>query len=189
MYTGVRVISTYSVTGSTMVLIVWHDRDLLSCDLHQPISLVSSWGKLLDKLMYNWLQFFVKSRGLLGELLFGFRKHRSVRDTLKVVDHSIPFYRSDGFPFVFLSFDIRGAFDSVRKTNCIQELYLLGIPLELFHLYGSILSNCVAASSASLPNTTVVFSGNPVRVNFMNRSGLILSIKYPCWDSSSVSLT
>lgn len=64
--------------------------------------------------MYHRLQHFVESRGLLSELQFGFRKHGRSSNALKVVDDAVLSNQSDGHFTALLSFNIKGAFDSVQ---------------------------------------------------------------------------
>jgi len=97
----------------------------------RPISLLSCYLKLMEKMVYARLQWFVESRHILPDIQFGFRPDRSCLDGLAVLFSDIHrgFDKEKIRDAAFL--DIKGAFDNVIPNILIQNLRDIGIPAHL----------------------------------------------------------
>lgn len=97
----------------------------------RPISLLSCWLKILEKLVYRRLQWYVESSLLLPNFQFGFRPARSCVDNLVLFTNSIRTALQRGHYSVIVFLDIEGAFDNVVPSILISDLEKLGIPARI----------------------------------------------------------
>jgi len=97
----------------------------------RPISLLSCYLKIMEKMIYTRLQWFIESRHILSDFQFGFRPDRSCLDSLAVLFSDIHsgFVKGKITTAAFL--DIKGAFDNVIPNILIQDLKNIGIPARL----------------------------------------------------------
>jgi len=94
----------------------------------RPISLLSCLLKILEKMIYSRLQWFVESRHILPDTQLGFRPDRSCIDSLVILISEIykGFINNASTVCAFLN--IKGAFDNVIPNILIQDLKDIGIP-------------------------------------------------------------
>ena len=105
---------------------------------YRPISLLSVFDKLLEKVMLNRLLQFLNKNDILYKYQFGFRKNYATSNALtEVIDH---IYKSlDEGNYVFgIYIDLKKAFDTVQHQILLYKLQhygIRGIALEWFDSY------------------------------------------------------
>jgi len=95
----------------------------------RPISLLSYFLKLLERLVYRRLQWAIETRFLLPEFQFGFRSSRSCVDNLVILTNRVQTAFLKGASILAVFLDIEGAFDSVISSILVQ----------IFGIWGSLL--------------------------------------------------
>ena len=94
---------------------------------YRPISLLSVFDKLLEKVMLNRLLQFLNKNDTLYKYQFGFRKNHATSNALaEVIDH---IYKSlDEGNYVFgIYIDLKKAFDTVQHQILLYKLQHYGI--------------------------------------------------------------
>jgi hypothetical protein len=108
-------------------------------NLH-PISLLSTMGKLIEKVILKIVQRHIDERGLLNASQFGFRaRHSTTLRCISVTDHvSLNVNNNISTAAVFL--DIKKALDTTWHLGLLCKLSKLKFPISLFRLISSFLS-------------------------------------------------
>ena len=105
---------------------------------YRPISLLSIFDKLLEKVMYNRVNAFLTKHKIFYKYQFGFRKNHATADALSEVINFI--YKSlDEGNFVFgIYIDLKKAFDTVQHRILLYKLQhygIRGLALQWFESY------------------------------------------------------
>ena len=105
---------------------------------YRPISLLSIFDKLLEKVMYNRVNAFLTKHKIFYKYQFGFRKNHATADALSEVIDFI--YKSlDEGNFVFgICIDLKKAFDNVQHRTLLYKLQhygIRGLALQWFESY------------------------------------------------------
>jgi len=108
---------------------------------YRPISLLSLFHKILEKLMANRLTKFIAANSLLNDYQFGFRKHHST--TLVVIDVIDNIYSHlDNKEYVLgIYLDPHKAFDTVDHSILLWKLNHYGIRGVVHSWFTSYLEN------------------------------------------------
>ena len=107
---------------------------------YRPISLLSVFDELLEKLMYNRLNPFFQKHNIFYKYQFGFRKNHATASALtEVIDY---IYKSlDEGNYVFgIYIDLKKAFDTVQHKILLHKLQHYGIRGLTFHCFETYLS-------------------------------------------------
>lgn len=108
---------------------------------YRPISLLSTLGKVFEKLILQRLQLFIEDSGCIPHVQFGFRKgHSTALQILRIVNHvksNFELKKSTGF----VAFDVEKAFDRVWHSGLLYKLIKLNCPRYLIKLLSSYLEN------------------------------------------------
>ena len=108
---------------------------------YRPISLLSIFDKLLEKLIHCRLMNFLNNNNVLNNNQFGFRsKHSTTLALLELVD---TLYKNlDGKQIVAgIYLDLKKAFDTVDHNILLRKLYVCGIRGNTLNWFQSYLSN------------------------------------------------
>ena len=141
------------------------DREIFSN--YRPISLLTCFSKLFEKVAYNQLQSYLDKLDILYQFQFGFRKQYNtdlavsflsnrIAEALEKQEHSIG---------IFL--DLSKAFDTVDHSILLNKLNLYGIrglPLQWFSSYLSERQQYVHYQNAKSNLLTITWC--PSRINF-----------------------
>ena len=108
---------------------------------YRPISLLSIFDKIMEKLMYKRLSDFLENNNILYEYQFGFRKNHSTSHAVMEVMDSI--YQNwdnhDVTMGIFL--DLQKAFDTVNHYILLKKLEIYGIRGIILKWFTSYLTN------------------------------------------------
>ena len=102
-------------------------KDHSKVDSYRPVALLSCVGKLIEKLVFNRLYWYLESKNLIPLEQSGFRQNHSCIDVLLYLEYYIQLaLRSKQF-LIIVFFDIEKAFDSANHIAILYKLSNMGI--------------------------------------------------------------
>ena len=116
-------------------------KDPMFFNNYRPISLLSVFSKILERLMYNRLLKFIDKNNLLNEFQFGFRNNHSTFMALIVLVENLVTALDNGNCAVGLFLDFQKAFDTVDHCILLDKLSLYGVRGIAHDWFYSYLSN------------------------------------------------
>ena len=111
----------------TQIVPIYKSSDPMQFTNYRPISLLSVFSKLLERIMYNRLIKFVNKYNLLYLYQFGFREGHSTYMPLIILMDKITEALDNGNYVVGIFLDFRKAFDTVDHKILLNKLYSYGI--------------------------------------------------------------
>ena len=108
---------------------------------YRPISLLSIFDKILEKLMYRRLANFLDKHRILYEFQFGFRKNHSTSQAVMEVLDNIYQHTDNNEITMGIYCDLQKAFDTVNHSILLQKLSIYGIRGTVLKWFTSYLSN------------------------------------------------
>ena len=122
------------------VIPIYKSEDPTDPSNYRPISLLSVFDQLLEKLMYNRLVPFLQKRKVFYKYQFGFRKNHATKKALNEVMNYI--YKSvDKVNYVFgIYINLKKAFDTVQHQILLYKLQhygICGLTFQWFQSYAS----------------------------------------------------
>ena len=105
---------------------------------YRPISLLSIFGKIFEKIMHKRLYSFLESNEILYFLQFGFRSKHSTTHTLISMNEDIRNTIDNGNYGCGFFIDLQKALDTVNYPILLRKLYhygTIGVPLQWFESY------------------------------------------------------
>ena len=109
---------------------------------YRPISVLPCFSKMLERIMYNRLQKYLKDQNILYDKQFGFRTGHSAEHAIaQLVDQIYEAFEKNEYTLgVFIDFS--NAFDTVDHSILLRKLELYGITDRNYAWIKSYLSNC-----------------------------------------------
>lgn len=115
-------------------------KDLTRAMNYRPISLLSTFSKLFEKLILSRLKTHVDRNNIIPNVQFGFRSGHSTNHQLLRVKKHITEHLTLGKSTGMITFDVEKAFDAVWHKALIHKMIILKFPLALTKLIQSFLS-------------------------------------------------
>ena len=108
---------------------------------YRPISLLSIFDKIFEKLMYSRLYNFLDKYNILYEHQYGFRKNKSTIHSLMQITEQIKFSIEKGMYGCGIFLDLKKAFDTVNHSILLRKLEHYGVRETSLHWFTSYLAN------------------------------------------------
>ena len=112
-----------------------------SANNYRPISLLSIFEKILEKLMYKRVYSFLSKHSVLYNYQFGFRKNHSTVLALIELTDSIYKHLDEGDYILGMYFDLQKAFDTVDHKILLKKLYNYGLRGVVYKWFDDYLTN------------------------------------------------
>ena len=102
---------------------------------YRPISVLSSFSKILERIMYNHLYSYLNDNNLFFQKQFGFREGHSTNHAhIQLINNICDSFNQNKYTLgVFI--DLSKAFDTVDHNILLKKLSLYGINLQWFSSY------------------------------------------------------
>jgi Reverse transcriptase (RNA-dependent DNA polymerase) len=110
---------------------------------YRPISLLNTFSKIFEKLIYNRMMQFINKHDLLFENQFGFRKHHSTELALIKLLDTITLALNSKKHVCSIVIDLKKAFDTVDHGILLSKLYNFGFRGQFLSYLKSYLSDRV----------------------------------------------
>ena len=110
---------------------------------YRPISPLSVFSKIIDRLMYNRLLKFIDKNNLVNEFQFGFRNNHSTFMALIVLMENLVTALDSGNCAIGLFLDFHKAFDTVDHYILLNKLLSYCVRGIAHAWFNSYLSNCL----------------------------------------------
>ena len=108
---------------------------------YRPVSLLSTFSKILEKVMYERLLDFLNEHKILFQYQFGFRKNHSTQLALTVLMDKVIKSIENGDHVIGVFLDFSKAFDTVDHSILLNKLHHYGIRGSALEWFRSYLSN------------------------------------------------
>lgn len=135
---------------------------------YRPISLLSNFNKLLEKILKQRISGFLSNFQLISKKQFGFQEHKSTNDAIKSLTSKMYDAMDSSEPSLVIFLDLAKAFDTVDHDKLLKKLELIGFRGLSLNLMKSYLigrrqyvkiSNCLSTSELvqyGVPQGTVL---------------------------------
>jgi ribonuclease HI len=108
---------------------------------YRPISLLNTLGKILEAVMARRLSFWAENHKLLPDTQFGGRPGRNTEQALLVLANAIDRAWQRSKVVTLVAFDLKGAFNGVKKVSLNTRLQAKGIPATARKWINSFMEN------------------------------------------------
>ena len=115
--------------------------DPMLCNNYRPISLLSVFSKILERIMYNRLINFLNKNEILNKMQFGFRENHSTFMALITMLDNVSNALENGNCALGIFLDFQKAFDTVDHKIMLDKLYLYDIRGVAHQWFSSYLSD------------------------------------------------
>ena len=94
---------------------------------YRPISVLTFFAKVFEKIVYNKLLNFISDNNILYDHQYGFRKGRSTQQAIITLVDKITKSQDKGDIVITLLIDLKKAFDTIDHRILLRKLYSYGI--------------------------------------------------------------
>ena len=94
---------------------------------YRPISVLTFFAKVFEKIVYNKLLNFISDNNILYDHQYGFRKGRSTQQAIITLVDKITKSQDIGDIVITLLIDLKKAFDTIDHRILLRKLYSYGI--------------------------------------------------------------
>lgn len=112
---------------------------------YRPICLNSIFGKVLERLLYSRIYYFISTNNLLHPHQFGFTHNKSSTLALYNLVSHLQTLKSNGRISLLISLDFSGAFDSLCYPFVLHFLQMHQCPCNLYNLLYSFFKNRIVS--------------------------------------------
>ncbi len=110
---------------------------------YRPISLLSIFAKISEKLLINRITHFTRSNNKFNAIKYGFVPQKSTEDAMHSLKNILNAFERKGF-LLTIAADIRGTFDHFWWAKILLQLRLKRCPMNLYLLTKSYFSHRIA---------------------------------------------
>jgi hypothetical protein len=122
------------VIKNVTILIIYKKGDIQNLNNYRGISLISHFGKLLEKLMYNRLSRIAEKFNWIPETQNGFRKDRSTIDSIFISNIISSLCKENGIHIFKIYIDLVKAYDKINHNLLWLILKKRGVPSNFLNL-------------------------------------------------------
>ena len=108
---------------------------------YRPISILSSFSKIFEKIIYNRLNNYFSTHNVLAKEQFGFRTKHSTNHVISDVTNKLQNLRDNNYSTCLILLDLSKAFDTVNHKILLNKLEKYGIRGNSLTLIRSYLTN------------------------------------------------
>lgn len=133
------------------------------CSSYRPVTLLSCFGKLMERILQRRLEKFIESNNVLQQEQNGFRPGKSTSDVLSRLCYQIQRCFTIGGCCSVIYLDLKGAFDNVWRLGLLYKMANANIRGKILRWYSDYLTNRKIAVSLQ-GNTSrefEIFAGVP----------------------------
>ena len=109
------------------VIPVYKEEDPTNCSNYRPISLLSVFSKIFERIMYSKLYSFLEKYNIIYKRQFGFREKHSTNHALANLIETIKSFLDNNFFVCGIFIDLKKAFDTVDHDILTTKLLHYGI--------------------------------------------------------------
>ena len=120
---------------------IYKAKDAMFFSNYRPISLLSTFSKILEKLMYDRLLAFLNKNDILNKYQFGFRNNHSTYMALVILLENLRNALDNGECAVGIFLDFQKAFDTVDHCILLDKLNIYGVRGTTLEWFSSYLSD------------------------------------------------
>ena len=128
------------------VIPIYKNGDVTDPNNYRPISLLSVFNRIIEKLIYRQLKSFLEDRNMLYHSQYGFRERRSTEHALIDIVNQIQTNFDKGIYTCGIFIDLKKAFDTVDHSVLLQKLYHYGVRGIVNDWFCSYFSNCIQST-------------------------------------------
>ena len=109
------------------IIPIFKENDNTEPSNYRPISLLSIFNRLFEKIMYNRLIEFIEKHDLLSNSQYGFRKHHATHHAILDIMNQIHSNLDNKLYTCAVFLDLKKAFDTVHRNILLKKLSFYGI--------------------------------------------------------------
>jgi hypothetical protein len=109
------------------IIPIFKSGDCLDMNNYRPISLLSTFSKILEKIVCSRLTNFLESNSLLSPQQFGFRSKHSTIHPMTLLLNKLTKSSNSKLYSIVIFCDLKKAFDTCNHSTLLDKLYSIGV--------------------------------------------------------------